>query len=439
MLSIQSIMLVALGFLTAALLALTIAPAFWSRAVRLTTQRIKERLPVTESEIRADKDRLRAEFAMTVHRLESKIEQAQERRARHMIEINRRDAGISRLEGEVSTLRAVIEEHENARRVLEHTVSDQLPRVETRLNEARTLLATRDAEINDLAGATGRQQQALDEARSINTQQIAEIERLTTSLTVRGGRNQASLADAAFSGEVALRAEIEALRGKSREQAALIAKLQQQAAQQIVQQPGLAAAVASGQLGNSANTSGANLIAMLPPDEVRAGLERDLRALKGKSEDQAAEIKTLSAELAALRSAEAASTPDSKVALRARLAGLQTLADQQTEQVRKLRAELAASNERLALQGANFMEQMRRLGAGSLPAAGATPRRIEAVPPSRVTLAERVANARGPTLPAGSAAEEGDVPTTPPAPSASKPDLKASGRLADRISSLGKA
>ena len=45
MLSIQSIMLVALGFLTAALLALTFAPAFWSRAVRLTTQRIKERDP----------------------------------------------------------------------------------------------------------------------------------------------------------------------------------------------------------------------------------------------------------------------------------------------------------------------------------------------------------------------------------------------------------
>jgi hypothetical protein len=311
--------------------------------------------------------------------------------------------------------------------------------VETRLNEARTLLATRDAEINDLAGATSRQQQALEEARSINAQQVAEIERLTTSLTVRGGRNQASLADAAFSGEVALRAEIEALRGKSREQAALIAKLQQQAAQQIVQQPGLAAAVASGQLGNGTAASGANLVAMLPPDEVRAGLERDLRALKGKSEDQAAEIKALAAELTALRSAEAANTPDSKVALRARLTGLQTLADQQTEQVRKLRAELAASNERLALQGANFMEQMRRLGAGSLPAAGAAPRRIEAVPPARVSLAERVANARGPTLPAESTTEDGDVSATPPAQSAAKTDVKASGRLADRISSLGKA
>ncbi len=443
MLSIQSIMLVALGFLSAALLALTIAPAFWSRAVRLTTQRIKERLPVTESEVRADKDRLRAEFAMTVHRLESKIEQTEEKRARHMIDLNRRDANISKLESEATTLRGAIEEHENARRVLEHTVSDQLPRVESRLGEARTLLATRDAEINDLAGSTRRQQDALEEARGINAQQAAEIERLTTSLTVRGGRNQDSLADSNFSGEVALRAEIEGLRAKSRDQAALIARLQQTAAQRIVDQPALAVSGAGASMNGRAgsDTAAPNLMAVLPPDELRAGLERDLRALRSKSEDQATEIKTLSAELTALRSAEAANTPDSKVALRARLSGLQVQSDQQGEQVRRLRAELAAANERLALQGAHFMEQMRRLGAGSLPTAGVA-RRSDTTPPSRPSLAERVSNARGPVTATEAANADADDLTTTVAPSrsdANKSDAKPSGRLADRISSLSKA
>ena len=37
MISIQSAMLVALGFLSACLLTLLLAPAFWARAVRLTT------------------------------------------------------------------------------------------------------------------------------------------------------------------------------------------------------------------------------------------------------------------------------------------------------------------------------------------------------------------------------------------------------------------
>jgi hypothetical protein len=60
LISIQSGMLVALGFLMASLLALLLASAFWSRAVRLTTRRLKESLPVSEAEARADLDRLRA-------------------------------------------------------------------------------------------------------------------------------------------------------------------------------------------------------------------------------------------------------------------------------------------------------------------------------------------------------------------------------------------
>ena len=75
MISIQSAMLVALGFLAASLVALVIAPAFWARAVRLTSNRIKDAMPLSEIEIRADKDRIRAEYAIKVHKLESLVDQ----------------------------------------------------------------------------------------------------------------------------------------------------------------------------------------------------------------------------------------------------------------------------------------------------------------------------------------------------------------------------
>ena len=440
-------MLVTLGFLTATLLSLTIAPAFWSRAVRLTTQRIKERLPVTETEIRADKDRLRAEFAMTVHRLEAKIEQADLKRARHMIDINRRDANISQLEGEVSTLRSTVEEFENARRVLEHTVSERLPKVEARLDEARNLLATRDSELQHLSSSTSRQQQALDEARSINAQQGAEIERLSTSLTVRGGRNKEALHDAKFSGEVALRAEIDGLRAKTRDQAALITKLQSANPHDEVV-AGLPALLNAARA-SAAHSNAHAAMQTAPSDDVaRAALERDIRSLRSEADDRAAEIKTLTAELSALRNAEAASTPDSKVALRARLTGLQTQSDQQGETIRKLRAELAAANERLALQGAHFMEQMRRLGAGTLPASGAVAAKPQmSDSPPRVSLAERVANSRGSSSQSASlnSADDADPAhrnggemnghAEPVAAAAAN----ATPRLIDRISSLSKA
>ena len=147
MISIQSAMLMALGFLAASLLGLLVASAFWSRAVRLTTARIKQSVPVSEPEIRADRDRLRAEYAIKVHKLEMQLEQAKLERARQLIDLNRRDASISTLETDAMQLKADLEENQNARRVLEQTVTDRLPRVEARLAEAKRLLFNRDREI----------------------------------------------------------------------------------------------------------------------------------------------------------------------------------------------------------------------------------------------------------------------------------------------------
>ena len=62
MISVNSAMFVALGFLIAGLLGLLLGSALWSRAVRLTTKRIKASLPISEMEIRADRDRLRAQI-----------------------------------------------------------------------------------------------------------------------------------------------------------------------------------------------------------------------------------------------------------------------------------------------------------------------------------------------------------------------------------------
>ena len=79
-----------LGFLCSALLALMVAPAIWRRAVVQTRQRIESSVPLTLNEIQADKDQLRAEFAMSTRRLEVSLDELKERAAEQMIEINRR-------------------------------------------------------------------------------------------------------------------------------------------------------------------------------------------------------------------------------------------------------------------------------------------------------------------------------------------------------------
>ena len=234
MISIQTGMLVLLGFFIASLVWLLLASAFWSRAVRLTTQRLKRSMPVSEAEIKADRDRLRAEQAIKVHKLETRLDQAKLDRARQLIDINRRDASISALETDIVTIRADLEENQNARRVLEQTVADRLPKVEARLAEAKRLLFNRDREISDLTQSAKRHKLALEEASSINAQKAAQIDRLSSALTTRGARTRRTGGEPGAEGEVALRVEAESLRTKAREQAALIDRLQRRLGQGYV-------------------------------------------------------------------------------------------------------------------------------------------------------------------------------------------------------------
>src|SRR5690349_17942790 len=78
---IENIMYFALGLLVAGLLALVIMPAVWRRAVRLTKRRIEAATPITMAEFRADKDQLRAEFALSTRRLEMNVETLRKRLA----------------------------------------------------------------------------------------------------------------------------------------------------------------------------------------------------------------------------------------------------------------------------------------------------------------------------------------------------------------------
>ena len=86
---IQSLLFFGFGFLCALLLALLAAPSFWRRAVRLTERRIQASVPLTMNEIQAEKDALRAGFAMATRRLEVKVKDLKDRVAGQMVEIER--------------------------------------------------------------------------------------------------------------------------------------------------------------------------------------------------------------------------------------------------------------------------------------------------------------------------------------------------------------
>jgi chromosome segregation ATPase len=447
--SIQTAMLVALGFLAASLLGLLLASAFWSRAVRLTTIRIKQSMPVSESEIKADRDRLRAEYAIKVHKLETQLDQAKLERARHLIDINRRDASISALESNVGQYKADLEENQNARRVLEQTVTDRLPKVEARLSEAKRLLFNRDREIADLTQGAKKHKLALEEASSVHAQQHAQIERLSSVLTTRTGRPRS---DNLPESESALRSEVEALRHKTREQAILIDRLQVRLGHGYLL-PGAGstpstlgttqpAAQAEGDMDRlrqdlseaEAALSAARSAGGTEADAIRAGMEREIRGLKARAEDQAGEIARLRAALSAFEQFDGKSVNslgNSKIALKAKLGSAQAQADQQATTITRLRAELAAAHERLARQAAHFMGEMRRIGAGSVPTSGQARRPQRS---SEQRLAERVSQITRTQRPATAASATATATTTatvPAEPVAAEPPKPATNGHTD--------
>jgi chromosome segregation ATPase len=395
--TIQSVLLVLLGLLISSLVVLLWAPAYRDRIARLTADRVRTSLPLTEAEVRADRDRIRAENAIRVHKLQVLLEQGRLTGARQSIELNRRDGVINTLQSQVERLNGENEEGRNARHVLEQTIADRVPRVEQRLTEAKKLLEQRDRDITALTSEATKTMRALDEALQINTQQRQDLERVNTVLSTRAAQNRGSLSDPKFDAEVALTSEIEALRARTRDQGALLARLQGMEAGALGHGTGHAAsnvtpigsaAAFAGNKGGATETEWLHReIAALEQqlklarasggDAAVSAVERqqldaELAARSQRIEDQIVEIAQLKGSLAAYKTDDPAtersvSLRDSKIALKARLGSLQAQTDAQIETIRKLRAELAASNERMARQAQHFMDEMRRLGAGTLP------------------------------------------------------------------------
>ncbi len=107
---IESIMFFGGGFLVASLLALILISFVHHRAVRLTRRRLEDAIPVSMSEIQAEKDLLRAEFAVSTRRLEMSVEQLKARATAQLGEIARKAEATNRLKAELSAKIAAADE-----------------------------------------------------------------------------------------------------------------------------------------------------------------------------------------------------------------------------------------------------------------------------------------------------------------------------------------
>lgn len=165
---VEPIMYFGIGFLVAALLALMFFPLVHNRAVRLTMRRLEAATPLTIAEIRADKDQLRAEFAMSTRRLEMSVEQMKARASSQLAELGKKTDAINQLKkelGEKTAAYFALEARDKALAEQLRATEQEFELKTGALREAGRALADKEAVLARLTAELGDHSIASDSQR----------------------------------------------------------------------------------------------------------------------------------------------------------------------------------------------------------------------------------------------------------------------------------
>ena len=213
---VEPIMYLAIGFLVSMLCGLMIVPLVHNRAVRLTTRRIEAATPLSMAEIQADKDQLRAEFAMSARRLELSVDQLKSKTTSQSAELGKKTDAINRMKIELGEKNAAIFALEAREKAMKDRASiteeefvaktEQLRAAGQALADKQNELSKINSELNDRAIAADSRQIELVSVRT----QIEELKGRVSHAEKDFAATQARLAQERSASETATRELAEA-------------------------------------------------------------------------------------------------------------------------------------------------------------------------------------------------------------------------------------
>ena len=137
-------------------------PAVWRRAIRLTTRRLTQLVPLSMEEIVAERDGLRASFAIEQRLLEQKVEAVEARRTALMVDLGRRDATMAALQDAAALAAAQIA-----------SLTGELDETTRELRDVRGETGTAAVALHDLTGLAERRfwdvQAAVERGRALQS------------------------------------------------------------------------------------------------------------------------------------------------------------------------------------------------------------------------------------------------------------------------------
>ncbi len=413
---IEPIMYFGIGFLVAALVGLVVIPLVHGRAVRLTMRRLEAATPLSMAEIQADKDQLRAEFAMSTRRLEVSVENLRTKSTSQLAELGKKGDAINRLKIELGEKTATIfalEARDKALRDQLRTTEEEYSVKTSAMLDAQRALSDKEAELDRLIGT-------LDERSGLAESQKVEIVSLKTQVDalkdrLTGASNDLkTVEDRRDSERVELKAathELSEERGKVENLGRRVSELEQALVAQTTEAEilGRRATELEARLGEQSkllNESEFELKHLRAEFEKAGKTEADLRAaigeLDGRANSATQQLRTENSQL----QAELASTKDERDRVASEFATMKREAE---ESWASERVENALLRERINDVAAEVARLASALEGPNSP--------IDAILAAE-TARDRVSL----TVVEGGAAALGDAP--------------ASGNLADRIRAL---
>jgi chromosome segregation ATPase len=191
---VEPIMYLAIGFLVSMLFGLMIMPLVHNRAVRLTTKRLEAATPLSMAEIQADKDQLRAEFAMSARRLEMSVEQLKNKTSSQLADLGKKSDAINRLKIELGEKNAAI----FALEAREKALKDQLRATEEEFTAKTESLRTAEQQLTAKQADLGKLGSEL--SQSSMTAESRQVELLAVRSQIEALQNRVNDAEKEVTG-----------------------------------------------------------------------------------------------------------------------------------------------------------------------------------------------------------------------------------------------
>ena len=147
---VQIALYAGLGFFLALLLALIVSPLLRRRTIRLTERRMRAELPQSMEEIRADRDSVRAEYAMRLRQSEIKLEKLEDAAVDRTMQMEARNEEIYTLKTEIrQKLEIIAEMHDDLEnlRSLSFEKDEELARTKSKMRELSSHLDRKMKEL----------------------------------------------------------------------------------------------------------------------------------------------------------------------------------------------------------------------------------------------------------------------------------------------------